>query len=579
MIRESFEKYKNWRRLAVADPDLIAELCGMLPEDTEPDSVVPEELSAECAEKIESAFASELSFGTAGLRGVIGAGTDRMNIYTVARTSQGIADYIKAHYAAPDRKVAVSYDSRIKSELFARTAASVFAANGIKCYIFNRLMPTPCLSFAVRYYGCSAGVMITASHNPSKYNGYKVYGSDGCQITGDACDEILSALSGIDYFFGVKNRPFKDCFAEGIVEFVSEEAIDAYIAAVKKESLIGDAAIDRNIAIVYSPLHGTGLEPVTRILKESGFGNITVVKEQEEPDGNFTTCPYPNPEIREALSIGLEYADRLGAELMLATDPDADRVGIAIKTAGGHKLLTGNEVGVLLTDWICRRRIDTGRMPANPTIVKTIVTTDLADRVAESYGVRVVNVLTGFKYIGDVIASLEAVGHPESYILGFEESYGYLSGSYVRDKDAVDASLLICEMFAHYRALGMSLLDRLEEIYGRFGYSLNTQHSYYFEGLDGKERMSAITAGIRKGTEEIAGRKVLRALDYLTGIDGLPASDVVKFTLEGGCTLCIRPSGTEPKVKAYISVSAPDRETAGRIEAEIAAAVAGIMKA
>jgi len=578
MIKESFEKYCEWRRMAVADKDLVVELDEML-EGKDPAGIACDELTADAVEKIESAFASELTFGTGGLRGVIGAGTDRMNIYTVGRVSQGIAEYIVAHNAPSARRVAVSYDSRIKSKTFAETAAGIFAANGIKCYIYNRLMPTPCLSFAVRHHGCAAGVMITASHNPSKYNGYKVYGSDGCQMTGEACEEVLRNIAGIDYFSGIKSVAFREGVFSGAIEFIPEDTVDAYVKTVKAESLLGNASVDKNVSIVYSPLHGTGLEPVTRVLRESGFENITVVKEQEEPDGNFTTCPYPNPEIREALSIGLEYADRLGAELMLATDPDADRVGIAIKTKDGHRLLTGNEVGVLLTDWICRRRIDSGKMPVDPTIVKTIVTTDLADRVAESYGVRVVNVLTGFKYIGDVIASLEAVGHPESYILGFEESYGYLSGSYVRDKDAVDAALLICEMFTHYRALGMSLEDRLNEIYMRFGYCLNTQHSYYFEGIDGKERMAAITASLRNGIDEIAGRKVLSALDYMKGIDGLPLSDVVKFTLDGGVSLVVRPSGTEPKVKAYISVSAPDRASAEKIEAEIADAVKAVMNA
>ena len=520
--------------------------------------------------KIEDAFYRALEFGTGGLRGVLGAGTNRMNIYTVGRAAQGLANYVIAHFPAERRSIAISYDSRIHSDLFARVSAGIFAMNGITAHIYPQLMPTPCLSYAVRALGCAAGVMVTASHNPSKYNGYKVYGADGCQITTEAAADILGEIEKLDYFADVKHGDFEKGLENGSIRWIGEEIYTAFIERVKQESLLTEAdAVDKNVAIVYTPLNGTGLKPVTRILRESGYTNITVVKEQEQPDGHFPTCPYPNPEIYEAMKLGMEYAQREGADLLLATDPDCDRCGIAVRGPEGFQLLTGNETGMLLLDYICQRRIALGRMPESPVLVKTIVTTDMAQRIAEKYGVETVNVLTGFKYIGETIGRLEAQGRPDRYIFGFEESYGYLSGTYVRDKDAVDAAFLICEMFAWYRTRGVSLLERLEQLYAEFGYCLNTLHSFEFEGSAGFAKMQGIMAALRGEISELGGRAVRRVLDYAPGLDGLPKSDVLKFLMDGA-SVVVRPSGTEPKLKLYVSVSAPDRAQAARAEAVLA---------
>ena len=523
------------------------------------------ELSAELAKmtdaEIEDAFYRDLEFGTGGLRGVIGAGTNRMNVYTVAKASQGLANYVNKTY--PDvKKIAVAYDSRIKSDVFSRVASEVFGANGLDVYLYPELMPTPALSFAVRYYGCSAGVVVTASHNPSKYNGYKVYGPDGCQITTEGAAAVLSEIERLDVFRDVQRGDFDALKAEGKIKYIGEDCVTAFLEAVKSQSVLYGDRIDRDVAIVYTPLNGTGLKPVTRVLRESGFTNVTVVKEQERPDGNFPTCPYPNPEIREALRLGLEYADRLHADLLLATDPDADRVGIAVRDGEGMKLLTGNEVGMLLLDYIASQRTAHGKMPADPVMVKTIVTIDMAERIAAHYGIRTVNVLTGFKFIGEQIGLLEKKGHADSYLFGFEESYGYLSGAYVRDKDAVDGAFLICEMFAFYRTRGISLLEKLNQLYAEYGTCLNTLYSYEFAGVAGFSRMQDIMATLRAGLSDVAGRKVERALDYSKGIDGLPKADVLKYYLTGNCSVVVRPSGTEPKIKIYLSVSAKDRASA-----------------
>lgn len=519
---------------------------------------------------IEDAFYRNLAFGTGGLRGVIGAGTNRMNIYTVAKASQGLADYVKAHFPENERKIAVSYDSRIKSDLFARTAAGVFAANGIKAFIYSQLMPTPCLSYAVRRLGCAAGIMVTASHNPAKYNGYKVYGADGCQITTEAAADILAEIEKLDIFDDIKTMDFEDGLNGGGISYISEDVYTAFVEEVKGQSLLcDDDNIDKNVSIVYSPLNGTGLRPVLRTLRESGYTNITVVTEQEEPDGNFPTCPYPNPEIREAMALGIEYARNNNAELLLATDPDCDRVGIAVKNGGGeYVLLTGNETGVLLFDYICQRRT-VKAMPQNPVMVKTIVTTDMAERIAEHYGVKTINVLTGFKFIGEQIGFLEKKGAADSYIFGFEESYGYLSGSYVRDKDAVNGAFLICEMFAYYKSKGVSLTERLDELYRQYGFCINTLHSYQFEGSAGFDKMQRIMAGFRCGITAVGGMAVKECLDYAGGINGLPKSDVLKFVLENNCSVVIRPSGTEPKLKVYVSVSAVDRAEAEKTESRL----------
>ncbi len=553
MENKIMEQYRMWVKNARYDTDVIDEL----------NSIKNDEY------KIEDAFYRDLAFGTGGLRGVIGAGTNRMNVYTVAKASQGLADYVIKHFAPDDRKIAVSYDSRIKSDLFAQTASGVFAANGIKVYIYSQLMPTPCLSFAVRKLSCAAGIMVTASHNPSMYNGYKAYGSDGCQITAEAADEILSEIQKLNIFEDVKAISFEDGLDKGLIEYISEDIYTAFVEEVKKQSLADDS-IDKNVAIVYSPLNGTGLKPVLRTLKESGYTNITVVKEQEQPDGNFPTCPYPNPEIKEAMSLGVEYAQKHNADLLLATDPDCDRVGIAVKNSDGeYVLISGNEVGLLLLDYICSRRVALGTMPDEPVFVKTIVTIDMAERVAAKYGLRTINVLTGFKFIGEQIGFLEKQGKADSYVFGFEESYGYLSGSYVRDKDAVDAAFLICEMFAYYASQGLSLIDKLNELFDEFGYCLNTLHSYEFEGSKGFAKMQSIMEIFHNGLDSISGKKVCDVLDYSKGLNGLPKSDVLKFLLEDNCSVVVRPSGTEPKLKTYISVSAETRSDAEALENRI----------
>ena len=554
--------YALWKENATEDKDVVAELEAM-------DDV-----------QKEDAFYRDLAFGTGGLRGVIGAGTNRMNIYTVGKASQGLANYINANFKEEERSIAVSYDSRIKSDLFAKVASSVFAANGIQVHIYKELMPTPCLSYAVRALHCAAGIMVTASHNPSKYNGYKVYGADGCQITTEAAALILKEIEAVDTFNDVKKTDFDEAMNAGKIAYIDDSVYTAFVEEVKKQSMLTDKDhIDRNVAIVYSPLNGTGLKPVTRTLKESGFTNITVVKEQELPDGNFPTCPYPNPEIKEAMALGMEYAKKNNADLLLATDPDCDRCGIAVKNEEGeYVLLSGNEVGLILLDYICSRRIANGTMPSNPVFVKTIVTMDLAERIADHYGVKTVNVLTGFKFIGEQIGRLEKEGHESDYICGFEESYGYLTGTYVRDKDAVDAAFMICEMFAYYKTQGISLLDKLNEIYNTYGYCLNTLHSYEFDGSAGFTKMQNIMAAFRNNIAEIAGMKVKELLDYSKGLNGLPKSDVLKFILEGNCSVVVRPSGTEPKLKTYISVQAVNKDKAEKVEEKLDSVLKAFME-
>lgn len=517
---------------------------------------------------IEDAFYRDLAFGTGGLRGTIGAGTNRMNVYVVAKASQGLSNYLLSTTTAPS--VVIGYDSRIKSDVFARTAAGVFAANGITVHFWPQLLPVPTVSFAVRELGASAGVMITASHNPSKYNGYKVYGADGCQITTEAARAILSEINALDIFSDVKSVGFDEAVEAGKIKYIDPFVLTAFIEQVKSQSVLFGDPVNRDVAIVYSPLNGTGLVPVTRVIQETGFTNITVVEEQRNPDGNFPTCPYPNPEIREAMELGLEYCQRVNADLLLATDPDCDRCGIAVKTAtGDYQLLTGNEVGLLLLDFICSQRIKHNKMPEDPTFVKTIVTMDLAEKIAEHYGVKIVNVLTGFKFIGEVIGKME---DERNYICGFEESYGYLTGSYVRDKDAVNAAFMICEMFAYYKTRGVSLLQKLDELYEQYGYCMNTLHSYEFPGSSGMQKMAEIMGTFHKGLSTIGAEKIIKIEDYSVGLNGLPKSDVLKYFFEDedvNGSVVIRPSGTEPKLKAYISVTAKDREIAAKIEKKI----------
>lgn len=537
------------------------------------------ELKGRNEAQIEDAFYRDLEFGTGGLRGVIGAGTNRRNIYTVAKASQGLSNYICKHYPNGKRSVAISRDSRLKSDVFAKIAARVFAANGIEVHIYPQISPVPTLSFATRYLHCSAGVRVTASHNPSKYNGYKVYGEDGCQITTEAAAEVLSEIESIDIFKDIKLISYDEGFEKNLISYIPPKVLTAFIKEVKSQSLLGNENIDKNVAIVYTPLNGTGLIPVTRTLEESGYTNITVVKEQQFPNGYFPTCPFPNPEIQEAMALGRKYAKENNADLLLATDPDCDRVGIAVRDKdGNYKLISGNQTGRLLFDYICSRRIALGIRPKEPVLVKTIVTSDRAEKIADHYHVKTVNVLTGFKYIGEQIGLLEKQGKESNYIFGFEESYGCLTGTYVRDKDAVDGAFRICERFAYYKSKGISLLDKLDELYKTYGYTNNSLHNYEFDGSSGFEKRQKIRKKFRSGIKEIGGKKVIKSFDYLPGLDGLPKADVLKFVLEDESSIIVRPSGTEPKLKAYISVTKESRQKAKEEDQIIADNLAGFFK-
>lgn len=494
-----------------------------------------------------------------------------MNVYTVAKASQGLADYVNEKFSEEQRSIAVSYDSRIHSKDFAETAARVFAANGIQVYIYDELMPTPCLSFAVRELGCAAGVMVTASHNPGEYNGYKVYGPDGCQITTEAAKEIYEKIEKNDIFTQVSQISLEQAKENYKITYIQAAVYEKFLQCVQEQSVLGEKEeIDKNVSIVYSPLNGTGLKPVLDSLKRAGYGQITVVKEQEKPDGRFPTCPYPNPEIREAMALGMEYAKKVHADLLLATDPDCDRVGIAVANSKGeYQLLSGNETGLLLLDYICSQKMKHAAMPEHPVLVKTIVTTDLAEKIADKYGVQTVNVLTGFKFIGEQIGLLEKEGRKSDYIFGFEESYGYLSGTYVRDKDGVNASVLICEMFAFYKTKGVNLLDKLKELYAEHGYCMNQLHTYKFQGEEGMRRMENIMEHLRKGVLSLKTVAIKEVLDYKTGIGNLPKSNVIKMILENGSTLVVRPSGTEPKLKIYTSILGSNQDSVEQMDEEI----------
>lgn len=568
------ELYQSWRKNAVDDPDLQSEL-----------SAIEND-----AEAIQDRFYRDLAFGTGGLRGVIGAGTNRMNIYTVRKATQGLANYVKEAFSEPS--VAISYDSRIKSTDFAKAAAEVLAANGVKVHIYTELKPTPMLSFAVRALHCSAGIMVTASHNPAKYNGYKAYGSDGCQMTIDAADAVLAKINALDIFNDVKHMPFDEALAAGMISYIGDDVIEDYFRNVLAQGINTDLCAKSGLKIVYTPLNGTGNKPVRTILNRIGIQEVTVVKEQENPDGNFTTCPYPNPEIREALQLGLQYCDQVKPDLLLATDPDADRVGIAVPDGkGGYALFSGNEVGALLLEYICEQRIQKGTMPKHPVAVKTIVTTDIVEAICKAYGVELIEVLTGFKFIGEQIGFLEEKGEEDRYIFGFEESYGYLAGSYVRDKDAVVASMLICEMAAYYRTKGISMMQARENLYQKYGVYVHTQHSFTFEGESGMIRMQNIMEHLRTNRpEQIDNLKVIQFADYekqvsidlTTGTETaitLPKSNVLSFTLEQGAKVIIRPSGTEPKIKAYYTTTAATEAEAVAKKDELDAAFSAIMLA
>ena len=552
------EAYKRWMETELEDAALSAELASIEGND----------------EEIKDRFAVALSFGTAGLRGVLGAGTNRMNIYVVRQATQGLANWVKTQ--GGNQLVAVSYDSRINSDVFAKETAKVLAANGIKVRIYDALMPVPALSFATRYYEANAGVMVTASHNPAKYNGYKAYGPDGCQMTDDAAAVVYDEIQKTDILTGAKIMSFEEGMAAGLIEYVGDDCKEALYDAIKARSVRPGLCKTAGLKLVYSPLNGSGLVPVMRILNDIGIDDITIVPEQKYPDGNFPTCPYPNPEIFEALRLGLELAVKEGADLMLATDPDADRVGIAMKCPDGtYELVSGNEVGALLLDYICAGRIEKGTMPANAVAVKSLVSTPLADAIAAHYGVEMRNVLTGFKWIGDQIAQLEAAGEVDRFIFGFEESYGYLAGPYVRDKDAVIGSMLICEMAAYYRSIGSSLKQRMEEIYAQYGRYLNKTDSYEFPGLSGMDKMAGIMADLRQNPPAAIGEyKVEKVIDYKKPEEtGLPAANVLVYKLEGGAEAIVRPSGTEPKIKTYFTTLGKDLAEAQAQKDALAAAL------
>ena len=539
------DKYKLWCEKAVKDPDLISELKAI-----ENDS-----------DAISDAFYKDLEFGTGGLRGVIGAGTNRMNVYTVGKASQGLAAYVNS--VTDNGKIAIAYDSRIKSDLFAKTAACVFAANGIKVYIYKELMPTPMLSFAVRRLKCDAGVVVTASHNPAKYNGYKAYGPDGCQLGLEAADYVLSIMNKVDIFDGVKDTDFETAVEKGQIEYIGDDVINDYLSCVEACRVAPEADV-ASLKVIYTPLHGSGNKPVRKILDRIGVKNVTVVPEQEKPNGNFPTAPYPNPEIRQAFECALKLADSVKPDLLLATDPDCDRVGIAVPYNGEYKLLSGNDVGALLLDFTLARRTENGTLPNKPVAVKTIVTTELCRKIADNYGCELRDVLTGFKFIGEQITELEKKGEENRFVFGFEESYGYLGGSYVRDKDAVIGSMLICEMVAYYKAEGKSLIDVLDMLYKKYGYYLCSQKSFTCEGESGMNRIKGIMESIRAEVPSVInGHKAVRFDDYETSVsrnmcDGserkitLPRSNVLAFYMEDGSSLIVRPSGTEPKIKLYL---------------------------
>lgn len=542
-------EYERWLNVGLDDPDLTEEL----------------ESIKEKPEEINDRFYRNLEFGTGGLRGVIGAGTNRMNVYTVRKATQGLANYLNKHADHPS--VAIAYDSRIKSDLFAKQAAAVLAANGIHAHIYPWLSPTPTLSWAVRYLHCDAGICVTASHNPAKYNGYKVYGSDGCQITLKMADDVLAEINSLDIFSGVQRTDFDEAVRNGLIDYIPDEVIDRFLDAVMKQRAFEEPC--DGLSVVYTPLNGTGRVCVTRILDRIGVKDVAVVPEQEFPDGNFTTCPFPNPEIREALQKGLELSEKVKPDLLVATDPDCDRCGIAVRQNGQYVLMTGNEVGVLLLDFIVRCRGERGTLPKDPVAVTTIVSTDMATPVAEHYGIELRRVLTGFKYIGDQIADLEEKGNADRYVFGFEESYGYLSGGYVRDKDAVDASMLICQMAHYYKQKGLTLVDAMDALYRQYGYYENDLMNFGFEGEDGMIRMGSIMDSLRRNPPaEIAEAAVVGWSDYEASrrYDGektaeidLPKSNVLEYRLAGGSKAIVRPSGTEPKIKVYLSAKGTDK--------------------
>ena len=559
--------YDSWCKNATEDQDLIAELESIRGDERE----------------IYERFYTALKFGTAGLRGVIGAGTNRMNIYVVRQATQGLANYVINKYGKG--AVAISHDSRIKADLFMIEAAKVLAANGIKAYITTELQPTPVLSYLVRYFKCQAGIMVTASHNPAKYNGYKAYGEDGCQMTDNAAQAVYDEITKLDIFNDVKTMDFDEAIEKGLIEYVDDSVYDTYLDCVLEQQVNPGICADADISVVYTPLNGAGNKLVRKVLGKIGVKEISVVKEQEMPDGNFTTCPYPNPEIKEALQKGLELCEEKQPDLLLATDPDSDRVGIAVKDYdGSYRLITGNEDGVMLTNYILSCKKANGTLPEKPVVVKTIVSTKLINKLCEKYDCELKNVLTGFKYIGEVILNLEKKGEENRYLFGFEESYGYLSGTYVRDKDAVVASMLICEMTAFYKKQGKSLAEVIDGLYEEFGYYLNQTFAFEFEGAEGMQKMANLMSSVRENLPESVGKyKVVKVSDYQLKKEAdlvtgevepltLPTSNVIALHLEGDNGVIIRPSGTEPKIKLYITAVGTDKDNAFAVCDEIVTA-------
>lgn len=570
MSERAIREFERWEA-QVTNPELVAELQSMRTQ-----------LDAGDATAVEDAFFQDLEFGTGGLRGMLGAGSNRMNVLTVAQATQGLANYLNAHFENPS--VAVAHDSRNKGELFCETVAGVLAANGVRTYLYPRLEPTPALSFATRDLGCSAGINVTASHNPAAYNGYKVYGPDGCQITTQAAQDIQEAIANVDMFANVKSMTFADALEQGLATYIEEATLERFIDAVAASSQqveLPDGTPD--LKLVYTPLNGTGMECVGRILERIGLRDVTVVPEQAEPNGDFPTCPYPNPEIREALELGLKLTESLGADLLLATDPDADRVGIAVHHNGEDVLLTGNEVGVLLTDWLAERAAQQGAELERKVVISTIVSTSMLDALAAERGFELRRTLTGFKYIGEQIGMLEAAGETDRYLFGFEESYGYLAGTHVRDKDAVVASMLICEMARDYKTRGMDLVDAMDALYQRLGYYRNITVSLSYPGANGAAQMKAIMEGLRaEAPTEVAGLAVETVVDYAPGVampivggceadapQVLPGANVFELQLAGGHKLIVRPSGTEPKIKAYVFAKGATPEEADRLTSAI----------
>lgn len=553
----------------VSDGELEAELAEMkVAADAGDDSAVVD------------AFFQDLAFGTAGLRGTLGAGTNRMNIYTVGRATQGFADYLNANFENPS--VAIARDSRNKGELFVQVTAAILAANGIVAHVYPKISPVPTLSFAVRDLGCSGGICMTASHNPAAYNGYKAYGPDGCQITSEAAKAISAAIANTDAFSGVKTMDFDEAVVSGMVKWVDDAVLERYYDAVLSKSVSGLSAeqvAEAPLRLVYTPLNGTGLVPVTTVLERAGITDITVVPEQREPNGDFPTCPYPNPEIREAMQKGIDLCEEVHPDLLLATDPDADRVGVACKDGDDYTLLTGNEMGVLLLDYIARMRSERGEDLSDKVAVTTIVSSAMVDALAAEYGFELRRCLTGFKYIGDIITELSDAGQVDRFIFGFEESYGYLSGDHVRDKDAVNASLLICQMAQDYKLRGMNLAQAMRALYEKHGWWLNRTVSVSFPGAAGAETMRGIMAKLREqAPSELAGRAVEAVVDYEGGVNGLPSANVVEFDVEGGNKVIVRPSGTEPKIKLYVFAKDADRAAADALLDALEAAGRELLK-